>query len=862
MRHYVETKNLHPEAFLFYRLGDFYELFFQDAIDASKLLDLTLTKKSGGLKEKIPMCGVPYRVANQYISRLVNMGHKVSICDQVEDPKEAKGLVKREITRIVTPSTFTDTQFLKNDSNQFLMAIWIENQTATISYCDYLTGNLYLNENIFLNEAELRVYLNQQYSFIQPSEVIFSEKNPYKNVIYDINKKYSNPLITELNDTFLEDNILSSLQQLSSKIKYLKGKNILFNQNSILLILNYLSKTQMNSLNHITDILLEKKLSYLNLSESTKYNLELIRNIRENTKKNTLFELLDSCITSMGSRLLKKWIQKPLINEEEILNRQKFIQSLHNNRITQDYLREDLNKIYDFDRLAVKISQHSLTPKNLDQLRKSLNAISNLKQNLINSSSHYLKNFSKGINDLKNLAIEIDKIIIEDPSNNFTEERFIKEGYDFELDDLFKNSDGGLEWLLDLEKKEQKRTGIKNLKIKFNKILGYFFEVTKSNLDLIPEDFIRKQTLVGSERFYTLELKEKESMILSGKDKALNKQIEILDNTRQLVFSYLQDIQNLANTVAIIDCLYSLSIIADKNNYVCPNFNHNQTLEIKDGRHPVVEAHLNLEHYVPNDVYMDSAKHRIQIITGPNMAGKSTYMRQTAIIVIMAQIGSFVPASSANLPILDHIFTRIGASDNLASGQSTFMVEMMEVSEIINNLTSNSLVLLDEVGRGTSTHDGLSIATALIEYLSTKSQAKIFFATHYYQLTFLKDRFSNVYNLTIATEQDRGEIRFLRKIIPGESNHSYGIQVARLAGVNSWITTRAQEILQSLEDKDNPMLLPLSSNITAEKEGKDLDKYNEYKEVLEQIKNLDVNSITPIEAIYFLNKFKEKIKEF
>lgn len=857
MKHYVETKNLNPDAFLFYRLGDFYELFFQDAIDVSKLLNLTLTKKSGGLDEKIPMCGVPYRVADQYIARLVNMGYKVAICDQVEDPKEAKGLVKREITKIVTPSTFTELDYLSTDKSNLLMAIYLDNISAYVATCNYLNGSLTYSEKIYLSQEELLEFLEQEYSKNRPVEVLILNNILSKDLIKKINKRFSDPLINELDSSFLSKSILDELPDFISQVNELSQKLNNFVLDPLLLIFNYLDKTQMGSLDHLTSLLFVKEKEFMGLSESSKINLELLSNINDNSKKNSLYELLDRCLTSMGSRMLKDWIQRPLLDIDLIKKRQQFILSLQSDRILEDALRSALNQIYDFDRLSVKISQKTLTPKDLSHISKSLFSAGSIKDSFQKSTSPYFNNLSLELINLLPLAEKISDSIIDEPSSNFMEERFIKEGYSHELDLLFKNSEGSLEWLLDLEKEEQERTGIKNLKIKYNKILGYFIEITKANLDSVPEDYIRKQTLVGSERFYTTKLKEKEEEILLSKERALEKQIELLNELRSEVYNNIHEIQLLARQISSIDCLFSFSQVADEYNYVCPEFNFERIIDIKEGRHPVVESQLTLESYVPNDVLFEDEHKRIQIITGPNMAGKSTYMRQTALIQIMAQIGSFVPAKYANLSIIDNIFTRIGASDNLASGQSTFMVEMMEVSYILNNITENSLVLLDEVGRGTSTHDGLSIAFSLVEFLAEKSKAKIFFATHYFQLTQLKEKYQSIENLTIATEKKSDEITFLRRIVMGESNHSFGIEVAKLAGINEHIISRAKEILFSLEKDEGKSI----------KKIEDFDKKSKYPEIDPKLQSLskdllsiNINNITPIESLQILSNLQNKLK--
>ncbi|MCD1147013.1 DNA mismatch repair protein MutS [Peptoniphilus sp. KCTC 25270] len=856
MRHYVETKNKNPDAFLFYRMGDFYELFFDDAIEVSRLLDLTLTKKSGGLEEKIPMCGVPFRVAQQYVGRLVNKGYKVAICDQVEDPKEAKGLVKREITQIVTPGTFSDTDFISSTEMRYIMAIASENQTLSIAYCDYLSGEFRFLENLFFSEEDRNRIIQETIQRIRPVELLVMEKDPLYSIVENICKQQKFFMLNPIEEENIYSNTSSKISNLSSSIEEWGKENQVQSILPCKMILHYLSQTQMRSLEHLGHITLDTMNESMILSENTRLNLELTKNIAEFTKADTLFELLDETQTSMGSRRLKKWIEKPLLSMERIQNRQDFISALQEERMIQDTLKTELKSIYDFDRLAIKISQLSLTPKDLEQLKRSFYSIEQLKRELELSENPVLIEYGQKIQSTEDLYGYISKRIMEDPPINYVDQRYILEGFDEELDSLFEKSEGGVQWLLDLEKSEQERTGIKNLKIKYNKILGYFFEITKSNLDMTPEDYIRKQTLVGSERFYSVALKEQESQILHSKEQALHRQKEILESIREKIFSHLYEIQNLAEKISEVDALLGLSLVADEYGYVKPIFNMDRKISIKDGRHPMVEKN-HRSAYVPNDAELSDGT-RIQIITGPNMAGKSTYMRQLALIVIMAQMGSFVPASYCDLPIIDRVFTRIGASDNLAKGQSTFMVEMMEVSEILKDTTSDSLILLDEVGRGTSTNDGLSIAWATVEFLCQKTKSKVLFATHYHQLTELSEKYEMVENLTIATEEVDGEIQFLRKMIPGESNHSFGIEVAKLAGVNHWVIERANQVLKKIEKEDSfgkigDVQLDFDS-ISVQNSSKN----PEIEKFLEDISKLNVNRMTPIEAIQILNELQLK----
>lgn len=852
MKQYLDTKEMNPEALLFFRLGDFYELFFDDALTASKELEITLTQRAAGLDEKIPMAGVPHHVAEQYISRLIQKGYKVAICDQVEDPKEAKGLVKREVTKIVTPGTFTDTDFLDKKSNNYLMGLSTKGRTLSICSCDYTTGEILITEEFFHDTNSMEIIIMRELTSLNPKECLLDGNDPQLDILKDIIEKNSLSRVTVL-------------QEYSSKIKFdlglndqvlqLEKEHKLTNSNSLDLILDYLAVTQMDSLGHLKKIEYYHGQSYLLMNEHTKKNLELVESIQGRDQRNTLFYLLDHCMTPMGSRMLKKWMNQPLLNPKEIIKRQEVIHAFHEDLMTMDGIKESLQQVYDFDRLAVKISQESLSPREMNQLKISLKSIEKIKRQLESSSFTALNTLGKGIDPLTRLSVMIDERIIEDPPIQFQEERYIKEGFDENLDELFNRSEGGTQWLLDLEKNERERTGIKNLRIKYNKILGYFIEVTKGNLNLVPEDYIRKQTLVNSERFFTVDLKEREANILNSKDEAYRRQYEILSETRQLILNVLGDIQLLARQISNLDSLFGLSVAARKWNYTRPIFDNSGTIYIEEGRHPIVEARLKDESYVPNDVKLNETDRMIQVITGPNMSGKSTYMRQTALIVIMAQMGSYVPADSCTLTPVDQIFTRIGASDNLAQGESTFMVEMKEVSHILEFATRKSLILLDEVGRGTSTFDGLSIAWALVEYLANQLRAKTLFATHYHELTVLEDEFDSVYNLTISTEKRDGQMVFLRKIVPGFTNHSYGIEVARLAGVKEEITSRASVILKQLEDENFEVGKSIETSQVENQIPFEVEK------VIDQIKNVDINDMTPIESMKFLYHLQSLLDE-
>ena len=719
MQQYLAVKDENPDSILFFRLGDFYEMFFDDALLASRELEITLTRRDAGLEEKAPMCGVPYHVASSYISKLIDKGYKVAICDQVEDPKLAKGIVKREVTQIITPGTFTDTEYLKSDLNNYLLSIYIQGYSLNLTYSDYSTGEIYFTNKTFLSKTELFRFLQDQVDRISPNEILINEDAlaTFKKEIKK-NNVFLNPYIAEnLKDSniikdfgnYFSDNFKNNLRDFLSD-------NKIVDYTSLKKILQYLVVTQKINLKHINNISYYNNYDFLLLDESSKRTLEVVKGLNTFTKKGSLLDVLDKCSTSMGSRKLKKWVESPLVDLNKIEERQNIIESFTKDLLLQDKIEKILREVYDIERLVVKISNGSINPRELYSLKSTIENANKIKAILENQGNNYLKLLSKEFIDLSDLYGEIDKVLIENPPVVIEENRIIKEGYSSELDDLFKIATEGKNWLLDFEEKERNRTGIKKLKVKHNKILGYFIEVTKSFLDQVPEDYIRKQTLVGSERFFSMELKDMEGKLLGSKERALSMQAEIYNNLKDFVGKEIYRIQILADKISKLDSLLSLAKVSNLNNYVRPKFNNEGYIEIKAGRHPIVESYMKDDFFVPNDTYIDTKSNMIHIITGPNMAGKSTYMRQVALITIMAHIGCFVPCDSCNISLVDRIFTRIGASDNLAMGQSTFMVEMQEVADIIQNASSKSLLILDEVGRGTSTFDGLAIANAIIEY--------------------------------------------------------------------------------------------------------------------------------------------------
>lgn len=856
MEQYLKTKEKYPDSILFFRLGDFYEMFFDDAILASKELEIALTKRDAGFDNKAPMCGIPYHVAQTYISKLINKGYKVTICDQVEDPKLAKGIVKREVTKIVTPGTFTDGEFLKSDENNYLMAIYINAYDLSISYTDFSTGEMYYMNKTFLDNEKLYSYMLDEIYRVMPKEILINENDEA------LFKKYcpNNFYITHYNMKEIDTvDIISLAKESLGNVSYNNFKKINIGQNiSIKIILIYLHKTQKIQLNHINNFSYYDYNKNMLLDENSKRTLELVKGLNTNNKKGSLLEILDKCQTSMGSRLMKKWITSPLTDINEIENRLNIIEDFNSNLLVTNDIKKYLKSIYDIERLSLKISNKSINPKEIYSLKETI-ILSNKIKSLLAVQKGSLKNLSLKIEDLKLIADEIDQILIDDPPGIIEDERIIKKGYSPELDELFSAKEEGNKWLLNFEMNEREKTGIKNLRIKYNKILGYFIEITKSNLDLIPDEYIRKQTLVGSERYFSIKLKEMESKLLISKDEALRLQLEILNKLKIFLLNNIIKFQELAKVISEIDVLVSLSEVSRVNNYIRPKLNNVGIIDIKEGRHPIVEENYKNELFVPNDTFLDNDKNLIHIITGPNMAGKSTYMRQVALITIMAHIGSFVPAKAANISIVDRIFTRIGASDNLAMGKSTFMVEMNEVANITQNATKKSLLILDEVGRGTSTYDGLSIAYSILEFIATTLQAKTLFATHYHELCNLEDIYESISNLSIAVKKEDDNIIFLRKIIKGPSYHSYGIDVAKLAGINDFIVNRAWEILKSLEtqketDKSN---IPKKKNDYSQKSIFDLEK----DQFLKNIKEIDINQLSPIAAFNLLNEIIEKSKE-
>lgn len=801
MQQYIEVKKNYPDCILFYRLGDFYEMFFDDAVTTAHELELTLTGKSCGLDMRVAMCGIPFHAYETYMNRLIENGHKVAICEQVEDPKLAKGLVKREVIRIVTPGTNISDSVLEEAKNNFLMSIFYSGDKFGVSTVDVSTGEFYLTECEDSDRAcdEVLRYL--------PSELIVNPATSISGMNFEsLHNRYSF-LSSTISDSYYDSDSSAALIREHFKVLSLSDLGIEeFDAGTIAAgaALKYLYETQKTKLDHITSITPYISGKFMILDNSTRRNLELVETMREKNKRGSLLWVVDKTKTAMGARMLRNFILQPLLKKEDIELRLDAVSELKSQYITREEIREYLNSIYDLERLTGRISYRNANPRDLIAFASSLEMLPAIRLLLKECSSSKLVDVYNDIDTLQDLYELIKSAIIDEPPIQIKEGGIIKPGYNDEIDTLRLAKTEGKNWLADMEAREKEKTGIKNLRIKYNRVFGYYLEVTNSFKDMVPADWIRKQTLTGAERYTTPELKELEDKILNAEDRLFSLEYDLFTEIREIIAGNILRIQKTAKAIGMLDALSSLAYIAERNNYVRPSINKEGVINIVDGRHPVVELFIGADSFVSNDTYLDNRNSRISIITGPNMAGKSTYMRQTALIVLMAQCGFFVPAKSADIGIVDRIFTRVGASDDLASGQSTFMVEMNEVAEILKNATSNSLLILDEIGRGTSTFDGLGIAWAVVEHISNKKQlgAKTLFATHYHELTELEDKLESVNNYCIAVKEQGEEIVFLRKIIPGGADRSYGIQVARLAGLPENVLSRAKEIVDLLTAND------------------------------------------------------------
>ena len=873
MKQYMETKSQYQDCILFYRLGDFYEMFFDDALTASRELEITLTGKNCGQEERAPMCGVPYHAVESYLNKLVSKGYKVAICEQVEDPKTAKGIVKREVVRIVTPGTNLDTQALDESKNNYIMCIVYIADRYGVSVADITTGDY------FVTEIEDGARLMDEIYRFSPSEIICNEAFYMSGMDLDGMKDRLGITIYSLDAWYFDDEICRQKLLEHFKVSSFAGLGLADYDCGVIsagALLQYLLETQKNDLSNLTHITPYMSGKYMMLDSSTRRNLELCETLREKQKRGSLLWVLDKTKTAMGARTLRKYVEQPLIDEKEIEKRLDAVQELKDQAISREELREYLSPVYDLERLIMKITYGSANPRDLTAFRTSLEMLPPIRYILQDMQCELLKSITEDLDPLEDLCTLITNAIREEPPIAMKEGNIIRDGYNEEVDKLRRAKSDGKDWLAKLENDEREKTGIKNLRIKYNKVFGYYLEVTNSYKDLVPEYYTRKQTLANAERYITPELKELEDMILGAEDKLYALEYELYTEVRETIAAEVERIQQTAKAVAALDVFASLALVAERNNYVRPKINEKGVIDIKEGRHPVVERMIPNDMFIANDTYLDDKKHRISIITGPNMAGKSTYMRQTALIALMAQVGSFVPAKSADIGISDRIFTRVGASDDLASGQSTFMVEMTEVANILRNATSKSLLILDEIGRGTSTFDGLSIAWAVVEYISDSRLlgAKTLFATHYHELTELEGKIENVNNYCIAVKEKGDDIVFLRKIVKGGADKSYGIQVAKLAGVPDLVINRAKEIVEELSEED--ITTRVSEIATKDKVSKKKPKVKKYDEVdiaqmslfdtvkdddvLEELKNLDVGNMTPIDALNTIYRLQNKLK--
>jgi len=871
MQQYMETKAQYKDCILFYRLGDFYEMFFEDAITVTKELDITLTGKNCGLEERAPMCGVPYHAVEGYLNRLVQKGYKVAICEQVEDPKLAKGIVKREVVRIVTPGTNLNMQALDESKNNYIMCIVYIGDHYGLSVADVTTGDY------FVTELDSTRKLLDEVAKFAPSEIICNESMYVSGVDLEDLKNRLGIAVYALDAWYFDDAMCEKTLKEHFKISSLEGLGLSdYNCGQIAAgaLLQYLYETQKNSLAHLSHINCYTTGKYMLLDSSSRRNLELCETLREKQKRGSLLWVLDKTKTAMGARMLRSFVEQPLIDRDEIIRRLDAVGELKDNAICREEIREYLGPVYDLERLISKVTYQSANPRDLIAFRSSLEMLPHIKYILGDMEMPLLKELHGQLDTLEELCALITVSIQEEPPLAMKEGGIIREGYNETVDQLRNAKVEGKTWLAELEAEEREKTGIKNLRIKYNKVFGYYLEVTNSYQDLVPEYYSRKQTLANAERYSIPRLKELEDMILGAEDKLFALEYELYCEVRERIAAEMLRIQQTAKAIAQIDVLASLALVAERNNYVRPNINEKGIIDIKNGRHPVVEKMIPNDMFIANDTYLDDKKNRISIITGPNMAGKSTYMRQTALIVLLAQIGSFVPAESANIGLVDRIFTRVGASDDLASGQSTFMVEMTEVANILRNATNKSLLILDEIGRGTSTFDGLSIAWAVVEHISNKRLlgAKTLFATHYHELTELEGKIESVSNYCIAVKEKGDDIVFLRKIVKGGADKSYGIQVAKLAGVPESVITRAKEIVNELVDVDITNRIRDISVQTAET-GKKSKRYDEVDlaqmslfdtvkddDVLEELKQLDVSNLTPMDALNTIYRLQNKLK--
>lgn len=871
MVHYCQTKCAYKDSILFYRLGDFYEMFFEDAKTVSRELELTLTGKDCGLSERAPMCGIPYHAAETYINRLIDKGYKVAICEQVEDPKTAKGIVKREVTRVVTPGTNLNMQELDEGKNNYLMAIVCVGDHFGVSTADITTGDCYVTE--IDEERKLWDEINK----FLPAEIICNDAFLVSGVDVDDLRNRLHISVFALESWYFGDDLCKQTLLEHFKISSLEGLGLADYDSGVIAagsLFRYLLDTQKNTMEHMNKIIPYTTERYMVIDSSSRRNLELVETLREKQKRGSLLWVLDKTKTAMGARMLRSFVEQPLIDADAINERLDAVTELNMQAMLREEIREYLNPVYDLERLVSRISYRSANPRDLLAFKMSLEMIPHIKNLLANFTSPLLVRINEQMDGLEDLYTLLEASITEDPPLAAKEGGIIREGYNEQVDTYRNSKTQGKSWLAQLEAEEKEKTGIRNLKIKYNKVFGYYLEVTNSFKNLVPEYYTRKQTLTNAERYITPKLKELEDMILGAEDKLFALEYDLFCQVREELAAQIPRIQETAKAIAQLDVYASLSVVAQRNNYVRPTVNTKGVIDIKNGRHPVVEKMINNDMFIANDTYLDNGSKRVSVITGPNMAGKSTYMRQTALIVLMAQIGSFVPAEKAKIGVVDRIFTRVGASDDLASGQSTFMVEMTEVANILRNATAKSLLILDEIGRGTSTFDGLSIAWAVIEHISNTKLlgAKTLFATHYHELTELEGKIPGVNNYCIAVKERGDDIVFLRKIVKGGADKSYGIQVAKLAGVPDSVLDRAKELVDVLVHTDiTSTFKDLAENSRKTKpqavhyDEVDLEQISLFdtvqdQDIIEELKNLDITMLTPMDAMNTLYRLQNKLK--
>ncbi len=857
MKQYLDMKEKYKDSILFFRLGDFYEMFFEDALIASKDLEITLTGRNCGMDEKAPMCGIPYHSAEGYIAKLINKGHKVAICEQVEDAATAKGIVKREVIRVITPGTVTDSALIDEKSNNFIMSLFKEDACYGVAACDITTGE-FMATQITFGDTLSKVF--DEIAKYQPKEIITTNE---VKAITNFEDAITNQLgiYLSVDDEQIFTNI-SSNKLINERIDESDLNKYDIWIKAACGLLTYLSETRKSSLDHIRKIDKYDYEQYMTLDAIARKNLELSQNIREGKKTGTLLWVLDKTVTSMGARTLRQWLKQPLLSIQSINERLTGVEALKDEYIIRMELFDLLKSVYDMERLTSKIIMENANCRDLIALKSSIGQLPYIVELLEKLNASFIKYIKNDIDVLTDVYQLIDKAIIEQPPITIKEGGIIKEGYLEEIDKLKLASRDGKQWILDLELREKQQTGIKNLKVGYNRIFGYYLDVTRSYFGLVPEHYIRKQTLANSERYITEELKSMETTILGAEEKLIRMEYSTFVSVREKLASNGNRLLKTAKAICKLDALGALAEVADRENYIKPEVNDSSIIDIKDGRHPVVEKMPNCDEFIPNDTFLDCEQSKTSIITGPNMAGKSTYMRQTAIIVLMAQMGSFVPAKSASIGLVDKIFTRIGAADDLAGGQSTFMLEMSEVASIIKNTTDRSLLILDEIGRGTSTFDGLSIAWAVIEYLSNAKTCRTMFSTHYHELTELEGKITGVKNYCITAEKQGKEVTFLRKVIRGGADESYGIQVAYLAGVPEEIITRATYLLNELEKNDfgkrskiKEQTIDGQLNFT---EFSNRSKKEE--EIILLLRRMKIQEMTPLEALNQLYELKNKLE--